>query len=147
MVERRHLIIGVTTVLFVGLILGWALSNREGALSSSLVQVTDKSEIGKHVEVSNVGILTGENYVGHKIRVITGNIKNISDKPLRQVDMKMVFMDYDGKPIQESVEHGHEVSQKPLAPGSQRRFEVNFENLPRGWNYHIPNIEVVKISY
>jgi hypothetical protein len=145
--ERRTLIIGVTAVLFVGLILGWALLTKDGSLSTSLVQITDKNEIGQHVEVSNVGILTGENYVGHKIRVITGNIKNISDKPLRQVDMKMVFMDYDGKPIQESVEHGHDVTQKPLPPGSQRRFEVNFENLPRGWNYHIPNIEVVKIAY
>ena len=145
--ERRTVIIGVTTVVFVGLILSWALFTKDGTLSASLIQITDKNEIGKHVEVSNVGILTGENYVGHKIRVITGNIKNISDKPLRQVDMKMVFLDYDGKAIQESVEHGHEITQKPLAPGSQRRFEVNFENLPRSWNYHIPNIEVVKIAY
>ena len=147
MVERRTVLIAVTAALLVGLIFFWAFSTKDGALSASLAQVTDKAEIDKHVEVSRVGIATGENYVGHKIRVISGVLKNISNRPLRLIEMKMVFVDYDVKPIQESIERGFDVHQKPLAPGTQYRFEVNFENLPKGWNYRIPNIEIVKIAY
>src|SRR5947199_2740637 len=148
MAERRApLIIGITAVTFVGVILLWAFSSNDRTLSASLTAVTDKSVIAKSVQVAHISIATGENFVGHRIRVISGAITNTSDKPLRLVEMKMVFTDYDGKPIQESVQKGFEGIQKPLAPGMQHRFEVNFENLPKNWNYHVPNVEVVKLAY
>jgi len=147
MPERRTFIIGVATVIAVGLIVSWTVLTEDRTRSASVTEITDKSEILKQVELVNVGILTGENYVGHKIRVITGYIKNNSDKPLRLVDMEMSFLDYDGKAVQQSVERGHDLMQKPIAPGGQHRFEVNFENLPRTWNYRKPNVEVVKIGF
>ena len=147
MERRSALIIGVTIVGFVGLILYWASSSGPPALPANLTEVTAKNEIDSRIELSHLSIATGENYFGHKVRVISGYLKNVSDKPVRLVEMKMVFTDYDGKPIQESVEHGHELKQKPLEPGAQHRFEVNFENLPRTWNYHVPNVEIVKIVF
>jgi hypothetical protein len=145
--ERRTLaIIGTTIAVFVGVILVWAFSG-DNTLSASLTEVTDSATIENHVQVSRVGIATGENYIGHKIRVIGGLLTNSSDKAVRMVELKMVFLDYDGKPIQESNERAFDISQKPLLPGGKYRFEVNFENLPRTWNHRIPNIEVVKIAY
>ena len=38
-------------------------------------------------------------------------------------------------------------NQKPLAQGTEFRFEVRQENLPRGWNYRVPVTEVSKIGY
>jgi hypothetical protein len=35
----------------------------------------------------------------------------------------------------------------PLNPGGQFRFEVNFENLPRTWNYHVPITKIVRVGY
>jgi hypothetical protein len=147
MPERRTLIIAVTTVIAVGLVVSWTVLTQDRTRPSNLTEITDKTEIGRQVELVNVGILTGENYVGHKIRVITGFIKNNSDKPLRLVDMEMSFLDLDGKPVQQSVERGHGLVQKPIPPGTQHRFEVNFENLPRTWNYRKPDIQVVKIGF
>jgi hypothetical protein len=143
---RSAFIIGITTVVFVGLILAWAFAPSDRTLTASATEITDKPTIEKHVELSHIGIETSENYVGHHIRIIHGTIKNISDKPLRMVEVKMVFKDYDGKSIQENVEKAHELTQKPLAPGMQRRFEVNFENLPKTWDYHVPTIEITKIA-
>ena len=82
-----------------------------------------------------------------KIRVIGGTLRNVSDKPLRLVEVKMIFMDFDGKPVQESVEQAYEVNYKPLAPGADHRFEINFENLPRNWNHRIPTVEAVRVAY
>ena len=90
---------------------------------------------------------TSENYVGHRLRVIRGWLKNVSDKPVRSVDAKFTFTDFDGKPVQETVNRVFEPFQKPIDPGTSYRFEVNFENLPRTWNYRVPVVEVVKIGY
>jgi len=145
--ERRSVvIIGITTIVFVGLILAWAFAPNDRNLSASVTEVTDKTVIDKQVELSRIGIETSENYVGHHIRIIHGTIKNLSDKPIRMVEVKLVFKDFDGKSIQENVEKAHEVTQKPLAPGMQRRFEINFENLPKTWNYHVPAIEITRIA-
>ncbi len=145
--ERRTVItIGVTISLALALLLIWAFSADDLA-SGSLTEVTDRIELARQVQISGIGIATGENFVGHRVRVIHATIKNTSDKPLRLVDVKMVFSDYDGKSIQESVQKAFEPKQKPLVPGSQYRFEINFENLPKTWNYHVPSIEVVKIGY
>jgi hypothetical protein len=59
----------------------------------------------------------------------------------------MTFTDFDGNPIQETIQHAYDNVRKPLEPGAQHRFEVNFENLPKNWNYRIPIVEVVKIGY
>jgi hypothetical protein len=145
--HRMALIIGITIAGFLGLILLWAGSARDPSASVALTEVTDKAAIQTHVELAHISIATGENYVGHKIRVISGYLKNVSDKPIRLIETKMVFMDWDGKPIQESTEKVFAASQKPLLPGTQHRFEVNFENLPRTWNYHIPTVEIVKVAF
>ena len=73
-------------------------------------------------------------------------MKNISYKPIRMVEVKMVFTDFDGKPVEEYSQKVLETHQKPLAPGQEFRFEVRLENLPRTWNYRIPVTEVTKVG-
>jgi hypothetical protein len=148
MAERRSvIIIGTTTTVFVGLILIWAFVQRLQAPSSVLSEITDKATIEKQLELSHVGIETSENYVGNHIRIIHGTIKNLADKPLRMVEVKMVFHDFDGKSVQETVQKTFNPTQKPLNPGTSYRFQVNFENLPKSWNYHVPDIEIVRVAY
>lgn len=145
--ERRTVIIGIMVAVFVGAVLIWSAVVKDPQRSAKINEVTDTATIQNSIQVSHISIATGENYLGNKIRVITGTLKNISNKPLRMADLKMSFTDFSGKPIQESVERGYDTRQKPLEPGAQYRFEINFENLPRTWNYRIPIVEVVKLGY
>jgi len=147
MERRTVVIISATTVLFVGSILFWALASNQTTVSANLIEMTDPTSIRDQVQLSHLSIATSENYVGHRLRVISGVVKNTSDKPLRVIDVKMVFTDYDGKPLQQTVQRAFESMQRPLAPGAQHHFEVNFENLPKNWNYRVPNVQVVKIAY
>lgn len=145
--RRLPIIIGITSVVFVAILLVWAFLPSPQTVSANLTEVTDQSSLQSHTELAHISIATGENYFGHRIRVISGVVKNTSAKPLRMIQVKMTFIDYDGKPIQETTHRAYENIERPLEPGAQHRFEVNFENLPKGWNYRIPKVEVVKIGY
>jgi hypothetical protein len=150
--ERRAVVlIGGAIALCVGLAFLWILApsaqNTRTLSRAGLNDITDTAQIQKHVELSRISIATSENYVGHRIRLISGVLKNISDKPLRAIDVKLVFTDFDEKPIQENLHEAFEVSRRPLEPGEQFRFEVGFENLPRTWNYRVPLVDVVRVSY
>jgi hypothetical protein len=148
--ERRSaIIISATVIVVVGLvlILAFGYLSEDQAASAPLTEITDNATIQNHVQFSRLGIATSENYVGQRIRVIGANLKNTSDKPLRIIDVKIVFTDYDGKPVHEYSERVLRQNQKPLAPGEEFRFEIRQENLPRTWNYRVPITEVTKIGY
>ena len=144
--KRTAFIIGGLIVVAVGLVASWALTT-PGNLPSTLTELTDPAAIQNTIQVHEVGILTSENYVGHRLRVVRGWLKNLSDEPIRTVDVKFTFTDYDGMPVQESVHRVFEPTQKPIDPGTEYRFDINYENLPRNWNYRIPVTEVVKVGY
>jgi hypothetical protein len=146
--ERRSaIIIGISIALAVSLILAWALAPSANDIPP-LTEVTDKGAIQNLVQLSRVSIATSENYVGHRLRLVSAQLKNISpDKPLRQIDVKMTFTDTAGNPIHEYTGVAFEPRRRPLEPGTEFRFDFSFENLPRNWNYRIPIAEVTKVAY
>jgi len=147
--ERRSaIIIAATIVVIVGLalIFGIGYLGRDEAASEPLTEITDAASIQNQVQLSHLAIATSENYAGQRIRVISGYLKNTSDKPIRTIAVKLVFTDYDGKPIHEYAERVLRQNQRALAPGEEFRFEVRQENLPRTWNYRVPITEVTKIG-
>src|SRR5689334_19788046 len=114
--KRTVFIIGGLIVVALALVLGWAYTSPDP--SPSLTEITDPAAIQNAIQLTDTGILTSENYVGHRLRVIRGWLKNVSDKPIRMVDVKFTFTDYDGKPVQESVNRAFEPIQKPIDPGT-----------------------------
>ena len=143
--KRTILIVGGVMAVALGLVGAWSVTSSDAP--ATLEEVTDPAAIQSMIQLGDVNILTSENYVGHRLRVIQGWLKNISDKPIRMVEVKFTFTDYDGKPVQESVHRTFEPTQRPIDPGTEYRYDINFENLPRNWNYRIPVTEVVKIGY
>jgi archaellin len=149
MEHRSTIIITAAAVLIAGLAAGWVLLSpgRNEASAAPVVETTDTAAIQNSVELLHLSIATAENFAKQKIYVISAYVKNVSGKPLRTAEVKMVFTDFDGKPIREYSQKVLERNQRPLPPGEQFRFEVRQENMPRGWNYHVPVTEVVKVGY
>ena len=148
--ENRKIIIVVSSVLLlVGLIAGWAfISSGEQEVSTAPVtEVADTAAIQNSVQLSHLSIATSENFARQKIYVISAYLKNLGDRPLRMAEIKMVFTDFDGKPIHEYTQKVLEQNQKPVPPGVEFRIEMRQENLPRGWNYRVPITEVTKLGY
>src|SRR3989442_4454140 len=150
MSERRSIIIIMASIAVVGgLFLIWALapSARNNDSSLPLTEIPDTATIQNYVQLSHLSIATSENFARQKIYVISGYLKNVSDRPIRMAELKMVFTDFDGKPILEYKPRVLDLNQKPLPPGVEFRFEVRQENLPRRWNYRVPITEVARVGY
>src|SRR5215471_6875954 len=149
MEEHRSTIVIVAGVVLVAVLaFGWFFfySGGQGVSAAPLTEISDPGEIKTGGQLSHLSIATSENYFRHKIYVISAYLKNVSDKPLRLAEVKMVFTDFDGKPILEYTQKVLNPSQKPLRPGGEFRFEVRQENLPRGWNYRVPITEVTRLG-
>jgi hypothetical protein len=147
--ERRTIIIVASVVLLIGLAIGWAfISSGQNEVSSApITEVRDTASIQNSVQLSHLSIATSENFARQRIYVISAYLKNLSDKPLRLAEVKMVFTDFDGKPIREYTQRVLGPNEKPVPPGTEFRFEVRQENFPRGWNYRVPITEVTKIGF
>ena len=148
--ENRAIgIIVALVLLIVGLIAGWAVvSSGEGEVPvASITEVSDTAAVQGSVQLSRLSIATSENFARQKIYVISANLKNVSNTPLRMAEVKMVFTDFDGKPIHEYTQKILDKDEKPVPPGTEFRLEVRQENLPRGWNYRVPITEVTKVGY
>ena len=147
--HRSTIIIIASIVLIVGLIAGWVLvgSGHPEVPKTPPTEVSDTAAIQSSVQLSHLSIATSENFARQRIYVISAYLKNVGAKPLRMAEVKMVFTDFDGKPIREYTQKVLEPSEKPLPPGVEFRFEVRQENLPRGWNYRVPITEIIKLGY
>jgi hypothetical protein len=145
---RSTIIIGASIILIVGLVVGWTfISSGRQERSLPLTEVTDRDVIQRSVEVTHLNIATSENFARQKIYVVSAYLKNLSEGPLRLAEVKMIFNDFDGKPIHEYSQKILNPNQKPIPPGTEFQFEVRQENLPRGWNYRVPITEITKLGY
>jgi hypothetical protein len=147
--HRSTIIITASVLLIAGLAAGWAFisSGKDAASAAPLVEISDTAAIQNSVELTHVSIATAENFAKQKIYVVSAYLKNVSGKPLRTAEVKMVFTGFDGKAVHEYAQRVLDRNQKPLPPGEQFRFEVRQENMPRGWNYRIPITEITKVGY
>lgn len=147
--RRLPFITGGVVVLVLALFLVWSFRpGRSSNEAADLTEITDASTIQHAVQLTHLSIATSDTFAGTiRIRNITGLLTNISDKSVRKIDLTMTFTDYDGKTIQESTHTVFASRRMPLNPGGQFRFEVNFENLPRTWNYHVPITKIVRVGY
>src|SRR5213592_5111005 len=144
--HRSILIIGASIAVVVGILLVWVLapSARNNVSSVPLTEISDTATVQNYLQLSHLSIASSENFARQRIYVISGYLKNVSDRPVRMAELKMVFTDFDGKAILDYKPRVLDQNQKPLPPGVEFRFEVRQENLPHGWNYRVPITEVAR---
>lgn len=147
--HRATIVIAAAGVLILGFLAAWILVGpaHDQAAAAPLTEVADSSVIQTSTKLTHLSIATSENFARQKIYVISAYLKNAADKPMRMAEVKMTFTDYDGKPILEYTQKVLDRNQKALPPGTEFRFEVRQENLPRTWNYRVPNTEITKIGF
>lgn len=140
--------IGLACVIGLGILAVWGLEpGARPATPPGLTEVTDSGELQMIIHLDRLSILTSTNYLGHRVYTVKATLKNVSSMPIRLVDVKMTFLDYNKKPIHEEVRSAFDPKQRPLEPGTEYRFEIAFENPPQTWNYHVPETQVVRVAY
>ena len=140
--------LGIALVAVVAVLVVWSMSPDDAPPApTGLTEVTDPSQIQELVQLSHLNILTSTNYLGHRIYTVRATLKNTFNAPLRLVDVKLKFKDDDKKDILQEVHTAFSPKQRPLEPGTDYTFDIPFENPPRAWNYHVPDVEVVRVAY
>ncbi len=144
---RTPIITGTSIAIALALIGVWAAVSQPVTVNAEpLVHVDDPDEIAAIVGMPRLGILTSQNYVGHRIRVIEGSLENLGAEAIRSIELKLVFSSFEGESVLEAEEEGLTPG-RPLIPGATARFSFRFENIPSGWNYRVPDVEVIRIGY
>jgi len=140
--------LGLAVVAFIGVVLAWSLAPRPTPhVPPGLTEVTETTELPKLMELTHLNILTSTNFLGHRIYTVKATLRNISNSPIRLVDVKFTYRDYQKQVINQETHPAFEPKQLPLEPGTEYTFEIPFENPPRTWNYHVPDTEIVRIGY
>jgi len=117
------------------------------AIPSDLTAVKDPTKLGNFIELTHLGILTSTNFLRHRVYTVTASLKNVSDKPIRLIEVKLTFLDYEKKTIYEEVRTAFDLKNAALGSGADYRMEIPFENPPSNWNYHVPDTQVVTVAY
>jgi len=140
--------LGVAMVLAIGIIALMTLTPRdEATVPSDVTTLKDRDKIDQMVQLTHLGILTSTNFLGHRIYTVTANLKNVSDQPIRLMNVRLTFLDYGKKLIREEEHPAFDLKRAPLAPGAEYSMEVPFENPPSNWNYHVPDTQVILVGY
>jgi hypothetical protein len=147
---KRPIAIGMGIVFMaaVGIVLVWTLAPDDAPpLPTGLTEVKDPAQIQELVQLSHLNIFTSTNYLGHRIYTARATLKNIFNSPVRLVDVELKFKDQDKKEILHQVHTAFGPKQRPLEPGTDYTFDIPFENPPRTWNYHVPDMEIDREGY
>jgi hypothetical protein len=143
--NRSTIIIGATVTMALLLVGLWSwISRPEGGVGPPLALVEDPLEFSSHVSLGAIGLLTSENYIGHRIRIVEGSLENVGREALRSVRLRLRFTDAGGQTVLEF--EGEALPAAQLAPGQVHRYVFRFENLPPEWNYRVPEITVVQLG-
>lgn len=142
---RSVVIVGGTVAVGLGLIVFWALmSQPPPAERGPLTYIEASSAASGFVELGEVGIAVAENFIGNRIFFVRGSVRNISQQPLRSIELGIAFQDYAGTPVHEFVGEG---LRSPLQPDETGSYEFSFEDLPAEWNYAAPQVEVLRVGH
>src|SRR5437868_4806936 len=137
--------IGLAIVAVLGILVVWGVApNRSPGPPEGVTEVADPADLVRMIELSHLGILTSTNYLGQKVYLVRATLKNISEKPVRSIDVKLTYHDYDKKTIREEIRNAFSLKQKPLEAGTEYRAEIALENPPKERNYHVPDTYVGK---
>jgi hypothetical protein len=140
--------LGVAVVLGLGTIALLTLAPPdEPPIPADITTIKERDKIDQTVQLTHLSILTSTNYLGHRIYTVTATLKNVSDKPIRLMDVKLTFFDYTKKMIREEEHPALDPKHTPVAPGAEYPLAVSFENPPQNWNYHVPDTQVVVLGY
>ena len=99
------------------------------------------------VTLSGLGLAKGENFLGDEIFYVEGSLTNDGEGTVRRVELTFLFKDtLDQVVLREARTALEYRGKRGIEPQQVAEFQVAFENLPRDWNYVVPEVQVSGIG-
>jgi hypothetical protein len=110
-----------------------------------------------NVKLTNVHMITAENFIGSHVTYIEGSVTNAGDKTLAGATVEVVFRNSLNEIVQmEDVpvmvlrssnpyRDFANLRDVPLAPGQSKDFRLAFEHISADWNQQYPQIRMIDV--
>ena len=101
----------------------------------------------EQVTLSGLGLAKGENFLGDEVFYVEGTLANDGEGTIRKVELTFLFKDSLDQVVLKEARTALEYrGKRGIAPQQVAEFQVAFENLPRDWNYVVPEVQVSGIG-
>lgn len=151
--DSSRLIIVIAVVGVIAVMLGIAFLLREPPKAAKGVPL-----YAANLRLSNFKMSAADNFVGHTVTYVDGDVTNSGDKTVTRAVVEVVFKDEIGQmtqreelplrvlktsgPYPEAVG----LSVAPLGPGQTEPFRLIFDSISAQWNRQYPEIRVTDVS-
>ena len=99
------------------------------------------------VSLTGLGLAKGENFLGDEVFYVEGSLANDGEGTIRKVELTFLFKDTLDQVVLKEARTALEYrGKRGIAPQQVAEFQVAFENLPRDWNYVVPEVQVSGIG-
>jgi hypothetical protein len=111
------------------------------------------------VKLSDFKMSAAENFIGHTVSYIDGDVTNSGNKTVTHVVVEVTFKDEMGQvaqlepemPLQVIRTNGAylepvDLSVSPLAPGQSQPFRLTFDSISAQWNRNYPEMRVTDVT-
>lgn len=99
------------------------------------------------VILSGLGLAKVENFLGDEVFYVEGSLTNDGEGTIRKVELTFLFKDSLDQVVLKEARTALEYrGERGIAPRQAAEFQVAFENLPRDWNYVVPEVQVSGIG-
>ena len=151
--DTSRLIIMVAVTLVIGAVLVVAFLLREPPKA-----VKPPSPYIAQLKLSNFKMSAAENFIGHTVSYIDGDITNAGDKTVTHVMVQVNFEDSLGQLAQReelplriirpngAYEEPVDLSVVPLKPGETAPFRLTFDSISAQWNHQYPDLAILDVA-
>lgn len=152
--EKRNIVPFVAAFCVIALIVGGIVlfSGSERKLPSA------PPAYAANVQLTNVHMITAENFVGSSVTYIEGTVANTGDKTLTGTTVGLVFKNSLNEVVQTEnlpllvlrssnpYRDFADLRDLPLAPGASRDFRLSLEHISADWNQQYPELKIVDVA-
>jgi hypothetical protein len=145
--HQRQIAAEVTSALLVAFLL-CCLGCGKGPQSGGAVSRAQIEEYKNQLELSQIGLAKGENYLGHEVFYVEGFVRNSGPRVVQRIELLFLFKDSLNQVVLKEVRKAVDYKGgKGLEPQKSTNFQVAFERLPRDWNYVVPEVQINSVSF
>jgi hypothetical protein len=99
------------------------------------------------ITFSDFHMSAANNFLGNTVTYLDGTITNQGAKPVRTLDVDLVFVDTLNQIVLKETVHPLADRTSPLAPGQSFGFRATFEHIPVDWNQAAPEAKAVYVGF
>lgn len=99
----------------------------------------------QNVQVMANRVTAAQNFLGHTVTTLHGTVSNNGKKNILYLEVRLTFMNIEGKPAGTKRAYPVSGNTLPLKAGQSRPFEVHFDQVPADWNQAPPKVTLVRV--